>query len=182
MYSRTRATHVYGVPQCSCLCIRSRSAMHTPSECDGDRTHRSLGLETRPPSRTHTLRFFSGWGIIDPGADGRPFAGLAPAVLGVHASSHLVLTGGFTARALCTWDSSHCPRRCCRRAGRRYPKLVQCLYIRGSSHCPDTGHKKFFSPPSRPNLGQKRAITFLAALPCKSATMIRFLTRPGPAP
>lgn len=32
--------------------------MHTPSECDGDRTHGSLGLETRPPSRAHTLRFF----------------------------------------------------------------------------------------------------------------------------
>lgn len=49
-------------------------AIHTPSECDGDRTHRSLGLETRPPSRTHTLRFFSGWGIGDPVVGGRtPF-------------------------------------------------------------------------------------------------------------
>lgn len=123
--------------------------MHTPSECDGDRTHRSLGLETRPPSRAHTLRFFSGWGIIDPGTDGRPllvwcqrFSGCTPRAV--------VLAGGFTARALCTWDSFHCPRRCCRRVGRRYPKLVQCLYIRDSSHCPDTGHKKFFSPPLRP--------------------------------
>ena len=26
-------------------------AMHTPSECDGDRTHRSLGLETRPSKK-----------------------------------------------------------------------------------------------------------------------------------
>ena len=36
----------------------------------------------------HTLRFFSGWGIGDPVVGGRtPFAGLVPAVLGVHAPS-----------------------------------------------------------------------------------------------
>lgn len=62
-------------PKYSRLCVRaSHSATHTPSECDGDRTHKPLGLETRPPSRAHTLRFFSGLpaGEIRPGADGRP--------------------------------------------------------------------------------------------------------------
>ena len=41
------------VPQCSRLCIRSRSAMHTPSERDGNRTRRPLGFGGPTVSRAH---------------------------------------------------------------------------------------------------------------------------------
>ena len=50
----------------------SHSAMHTPVDVTGFEPAtaclQSPGLSTFD----HTLRFFSGWGIIDPGADGRP--------------------------------------------------------------------------------------------------------------
>ena len=50
-------------------------AMHTPSECDGDRTHRSLGLETRPPPPGRTLYDSFLTGESDPvWADGHPIA------------------------------------------------------------------------------------------------------------
>lgn len=54
--SRTRY-----VPQCSRLCIRSRSAMHTPSERDGNRTRRPLGFGGPTVPRAHFRT--TGWGI-----------------------------------------------------------------------------------------------------------------------
>lgn len=67
----------------------SRSAMHTPVDVTGVEPALYLVCKTLACRLSaHTLRFFSGWGIGDPGMDGRtPFAGLAPAVLGVHAPS-----------------------------------------------------------------------------------------------
>lgn len=41
------------VPKYSSLCIRSRSAMHTPSERDGNRTRRSLGFGGPTVPRAH---------------------------------------------------------------------------------------------------------------------------------
>lgn len=64
-----------------------------PSGCDGSRTRSSLVCKTLACRLlAHTLRFFSGWGIGDPGMDGRTsFCWLVPAFLGVHAPSRHLL-------------------------------------------------------------------------------------------
>ena len=63
--------------------------MHTPSGCDGNRTRYGRLAKPWPVDlRPHPTILFSGLpaGESDPVVGGRtPFAGLVPAVLGVHA-------------------------------------------------------------------------------------------------
>ena len=87
---RTRTTYAQAqaFPSVAAYASASHSAMHTPVDVTGIEPAtaclQSPGLSTFD----HTLRFFSVWGIGDPVVGGRtPFAGLAPAVLEVHAPS-----------------------------------------------------------------------------------------------
>ena len=79
------------VPQCSSLCIRFPQRDAYPSGCDGNRTRYGLLAKPWPVDlRPHPTILFPGLpaGESDPGVGGRtPFAGLAPAVLEVHAPS-----------------------------------------------------------------------------------------------
>ncbi len=65
--------------------------MHTPAGVAGFEPARPLVLETRPTGCTPYDSFLAGESETQGWADGRPVAGLVPAVLGVHAPSRHLL-------------------------------------------------------------------------------------------
>lgn len=72
-----------------CIAVPVRDAY--PSGCDGSRTRSSLVCKTLACRLSaHTLRFFSGWGIIDPGADGRPLLAWRQRFSGCTPRGHLL--------------------------------------------------------------------------------------------
>ena len=63
-------------PSVAVYASRFPYAMHTPSECGGF-APTGFELWRLTPTRAHSVILFrtTGWGIGDPGMDGRPFAG-----------------------------------------------------------------------------------------------------------
>ena len=129
----------------------------------------------------HTLRFFSGWGIGDPGMDGRTsFCWLVPAVLEVHAPSRQLTRALPPApsapRAFPTASTGAADE-----LGEQVPNSPAPSATRATSRAlalvtGDSSH-----PLSAPSRGKKER-NLLIALPCRSATTTRLFTGSGSAP
>ena len=155
--------------------------MHTPVDVTGIEPAtaclQSPGLSTFD----HTLRFFSGWGIGDPGMDGRTsFCWLVPAVLEVHAPSRQLTRALPPApsapRAFPTASTGAADE-----LGEQVPNSPAPSATRATSRAlalvtGDSSH-----PLSAPSRGKKER-NLLIALPCRSATTTRLFTGSGSAP
>ena len=150
---RTRTTYAQAqaqaFPSVAAYASASRSAMHTPSGCDGNRTRYGRLAKPWPVDlRPHpTILFWLG-NLTQWWADGRPLLAWCQQFSGC--TPRPSLNTGVTTRALCTQGISHCLHRCCRRAGRTSPKLARYHCNQGNFPCPGTGYRRFFSPPIRP--------------------------------
>ena len=113
-------------------------AMHTSVDVTGIEPAtaclQSPGLSTFD----HTLRFFSGWGIIDPGMGGRTPCCWLGTSGSRGARPEPPINAGVTTRVPRSQGNFRYPRRYCRRAGRRYPKLVRFRYSQGNFRYPGT--------------------------------------------
>lgn len=153
-------------PWCSRLCIRLPQRDAYPSGCDGIQIRYGLLAKPWPVDlRPHPTILFSGLpaGESDPVAGGRTPCCWLGTSDSRGARPEPPINAGVTTRALCTQGISHCLHRCCRRAGRTSPKLARYHCNQGNFPCPGTGYRRFFSPPLRLNLRQKRAKPFNSA-------------------
>lgn len=117
----------------------SHSAMHTPVDVTGIEPARGLCLQGLGLSTfdTHpTILFWLG--------NRRPSGGRTDALCWPGASGSRgarpepPINAGVTTRVPCSQGSFRYPRRYCRRAGRRYPKLVRFRYSQGNFRYPGT--------------------------------------------
>lgn len=137
-------------------------------------------LEARPPARTHTLRFFSGWGIIDPGADGRPllvwcqrFSGCTPRAVVL-----FILPASSAGRAVPAALAGTADE-----PGKDIPNSTTSVTARAASaalasHAFVGDDFHHLPAPSR----GKEERNFLTTLPCRSAITTRLFTGSGSAP
>ena len=107
------------------------------SGCDGNRTRYGLLAKPWPVDlRPHpTILFWLG--------NHRPRGGRTPFCWSGASGSRGArleppINAGVTTRVPCRQGSFRYPRRCCRRAGRRYPKLVRFRYSQGNFRYPGT--------------------------------------------
>lgn len=162
----------------------SHSAMHTPVDVTGFEPAtaclQSPGLSTFD----HTLRFFFPdyrlGNLTQWRADGRPVAGLVPAILGVHAPSRQLTRALPPApsapRAFPTASTGAADE-----LGEQVPNSPATTATRATSRAlalvtGDSSH-----PLSAPSRGKKER-NLLIALPCRSATTTRLFTGSGSAP